>query len=167
MLRNIVVVFAILLITSMPVFAAPGYVIIDTSKPEVTMYTSIPKSLTEADLDKIRAGVSAQAGASMETWEAFKNNFNLYVEARIKKNEYPELIIKDGFVAFFEKLEGVPLGLTWNGGIALTYNDYVHAKRTYQVYLKNPDSLARTSDRSRDPVHPANHLQVQLSNKSK
>ncbi|MBC3916090.1 hypothetical protein H8L32_01205 [Undibacterium sp. CY18W] len=167
MLRNIIVVFTIFLITSMPAKAAPGYVIIDVSKPDVTSYTSIPKSRTDADLDKLRGQVSAQAGVSMETWEAFKNNLHLLVEAKIKKNEYPELIIKEGLADFLEKFEGIPLGLTWNGGIALTYNDYIHAKRTYQQYLGKPDSVARVSERNRDPVHPANHLKVLGLNKSK
>lgn len=167
MLRNIIVVFTILLMTAMPVIAAPGYVIIDASKPNVTVYTSVPKSLTSADLDKIRAEVSAQAGVSIEAWEAFKNNVNLHVEAKIKKNEYPELILKEGLLAFIEKFEGIPLGLTWNGGIAFTYNDYIHAKRTYQAYLEKPDSVARISDRNRDPVHPGNHLEVQVSSKLK
>jgi len=164
MLRNIVVVFTILLITSMPVFAAPGYVIIDASKPNVTVYTSIPKSLSEVELNKVRAALSPQTGVSMEAWEVFKKNLNLYVEARIKKNDYPELRIKDGMMAFLEKYEGMPLGLAWNGGIAFTYNDYVYTRKTYQSYLEKPDSVTRISDRARDPVHPANHFGPLLSN---
>ncbi|MFZ6744538.1 hypothetical protein ACO0LC_15040 [Undibacterium sp. JH2W] len=164
MLKHILVSLAIMLMTFMSVIAAPGYVIIDASKPHVTVYTSIPKSLPDADIDKVRAQVSAQAGASMETWDAFKNNLNLHVEARIQKNDYPELSIKEGVMAFLEKYEGIPLGLAWNGGIAFTYNDYVYTQKTYQTYLKKPDSVTRTSDRRRDPVHPVNHFGALMSN---
>lgn len=164
MFRNIVIIFTILLITSMPVIAAPGYVIIDARKPNVTVYTSIPKSLSEAELDKVRAAVSPQTGVRMEAWDTFKNNLNLYVEARIRKNDYPELSTKEGLMAFLEKYEGMPLGLAWNGGIAFTYNDYAYTQKTYQTYLEKPDSVTRLSDRKRDPVHPANHFGPLLSN---
>ncbi|MFZ6678600.1 hypothetical protein [Undibacterium sp. Tian12W] len=164
MLKHILVSLAILLFTSMPVAAAPGYVIIDARKPNVTVYTSIPKSLSEAELDKVRAAVRPQAGVSMEAWDTFKNNLNLYVEARIQKNDYPELRTKEGLMAFLEKYEGMPLGLAWNGGIAFTYNDYAYTQKTYQTYLERPDSVTRISDRKRDPVHPANHFGPLLSN---
>ena len=162
MSKHVVVGFVIIMMTSAPVLAEPAYVIIDASKPHVTVYSSVKQALPGADFAKIKAAINSQTGASMETWESFKNNLSQHVSARIRKNDYPELPTREGLLAFLDKYDGVPIGLTWNGGIAFTYNDYMHTKRTYRAYLEEPDTVLRPSERKYDPTHPGNHFDALL-----
>jgi len=89
-----------------------------------------------------------------------KINVDKYVRGRIAKDDYPGSGVVSGIVALLDKYPGGPIGLTWNGGVAITYNDYQHAKKTYQKYLADPSEYerTRTHDPRLDPVNPRGHL---------
>ncbi|GAB2506743.1 hypothetical protein [Lysobacter humi (ex Lee et al. 2017)] len=43
------------------------------------------------------------------------------------------------------EMPGVPLGLTWDDGIAVTAGDYRHAERRLAAYLRDPQAYARNN----------------------
>lgn len=47
-----------------------------------------------------------------------------------------------------------PVGLTWNGGIAVTAGDYENSKKAYQEYLSNPDGYERTREKLDPSANP-------------
>jgi hypothetical protein len=142
--------------------AEPGYVIVDASDGYATTYVSLPKSLPQEKLNELKSKVTVRQGSYIEAWSSFIADLQRHVKANIKKDEYADVKTAEGLVAFLEKFEGTPIGLTWNGGLALTYNDYMFAQRTYQRYAANPAFVARPPDRRADPVHPSNHTEPLL-----
>jgi hypothetical protein len=80
-----------------------------------------------------------------------------HLRAYIKLDDYGDVDTIGGLTALLDRAPGVPFGLTWSGGIAYTYSDYQHAKRTHAAYLTDPASHKRR-ERAADPVHPLNHL---------
>lgn len=140
----------------------PGYVIVDASEKHATTYISLPKAIPQDKLQEIRGKIAAVPGAYLETWAAFNADLQRHVLRNIRKNEYPEVETAEELVALLGKLEGASIGLTWNGGFALTYNDYMHAQRTYARFAKDPAFVARPADRRADPVNPGNHTEPLL-----
>lgn len=96
----------------------------------------------------------------MLTWEQFLESVNEYARSVILRNDYPSVSVVDGVVCLVasKKGSGAPWGLTWNGGIALTFNDYQHVRRTYKSYKANPAGYRPIRDPKRDPVNPGGHL---------
>lgn len=142
--------------------AEPGYVIIDPADRFATTYVSLPKSVSQEELRELMFRMAPRAGAYFEEWDSFVADLQKHVAANIQKNEYPDVKTVEGLVALLQKFEGTLFGLTWNGGLAVTYNDYMHAQRTHGRYLSEPTFRARPKDRKRDPVHPGNHLEPLL-----
>jgi hypothetical protein len=133
------------------------FVLIDRTEEAYTVYAGIPKNT----LGDITARLSnAPHGIALTTWEAFTQESDKYVKAQIVQDEYPESRTMAGVVELVRKFPGTPIGLTWNGGIAITSNDYQHAKRLYGQYKTDPASYERTRHRDprADPINPTRHL---------
>lgn len=132
-------------------------VLIDGTEASYTVYAGIPKDKVDAVKVKLR---DAPPGARLVAWDDFVRGRDKYVTARIVKNEYPGSRAEEGVVALIRKYPGTPIGLAWNGGIAITYNDYQHARRTYEQYKEDPALYEKTRNRDprADPVNPAAHL---------
>jgi hypothetical protein len=94
------------------------------------------------------------------SWGKFTSDTDNFVKAHIKKNDYESIQVVKGMVGVIEKYCLTPFGLTWNGGVAITYNDHQHAKMMHQRYLADPAEYDRTRNRdpSLDPVNPNNHF---------
>lgn len=151
-----------LLFSTAAVAAELGQVVIDPADPYVTIYVALPKGMPEGEIQRITAKLSERKGAYIVDWSSFVANLEKHVNGRILKNEYQQYRIADGFVALLQKIPLTPIGLTWNGGVAITFNDYRHAQAMYQRYLKDPTVATRPADRRADPVHPANHIEPLL-----
>ena len=82
----------------------------------------------------------------------------------VRRNDYPEVDLAAAMPQVLLRYEGTPIGITWNGGLAITGNDYRHAAKTFTAYNADPasDAARKVSDRRRDPVHPSNHLDALL-----
>jgi hypothetical protein len=138
----------------------PEYVIIDKQEPAYTIFVGIPKGFPKGEFEKIKSQASEIKEVEIVSWEKFTSDTDNYVKAHIKKNDYEDIQIVRGMVELIETYCRTPIGLTWNAGVAITYNDYQHAKSTYQRYLINPGEYERTRNRDPrlDPVNPNNHF---------
>jgi len=133
-------------------------VVVDRTKAAYTIYAVMPKD----KLDALKAKLANRPSQKvvLVSWKTFIQNTDKYVKTRIIKNEYPESKAAAGVVELIRKYKGSPFGLTWNGGIAITYNDYRHARRIYKKYKANPAEYDRTRNRNprADPINPKWHL---------
>ena len=140
--------------------SASQFVVIDQSEPAFIVFTGIPKNIDKKKLKEIKSKVSKRKELRMLTWEQFLVSVNKYARSVIIKNDYPNIRVVDGLVCLVASKNGsgAPWGLTWNSGIALTFNDYQHARRTYKLYKTNPASYKPIRDPRRDPINPRGHL---------
>jgi hypothetical protein len=132
-------------------------VLIERTEVGYTVYAFLTKDM----LGKIKAELSnAAKGIDLIAWETFVEKGDKYIKSQIVKDEYPESGKVAGIVELLRKFPGTPIGLTWNGGIAITRIDYEHAKRTYEQYKTDPVSYERNRNRDprADPVNPKGHL---------
>ena len=140
--------------------SASQFVVIDQSEPAFIVFTGIPKDTNKEKLNKIKQLVSSQGKLTMLTWEQFLESVNGYARSVILRNDYPNTRAVNGIVCLVASKQGTgaPWGLTWNGGIALTFNDYQHARRSYESYKSNPAAYKPIQDPRRDPVYPGGHM---------
>jgi hypothetical protein len=140
--------------------SASKYVVIDHSEPAFIVFTGIPKRLEKKKVEEIRQHVATRNTAAMLTWQQFLQRVDEYARSVVLRNDYPKVNVVDGIVCLVasEKGAGAPWGLTWNGGIALTFNDYQHARKSYKAYKEDPASYKPIRDPRRDPVNPRGHL---------
>ena len=136
------------------------FVVVDQGEMAFTVFRGISKNMGKDKFESIKQIVSSQETLIMLTWKQFLKSVNKYARSVILINDYPNIRIVDGLVCLVasKKGTGAPWGLTWNGGIALTFNDYQHARRTYDSYKANPASYKPLRDLRRDPVNPGGHL---------
>ena len=135
--------------------AASDIVLIDMSDPAYTVYAGLPAENAE----NVRAKIANQP-AKLVTFKELADDRGALIGAQIKIDDYPNSRAVDGIVELVKKYPGTPFGITWNGGIAFTRNDYTFAKRQYAAYNKNPEEYrqAQKPDSATDPVYPPNHL---------
>ena len=140
--------------------SASNFVVVNQGENAFTVFTGIPKNIDKDELDRIKQKVSSRDTLIMLTWEQFLESVDEYARSVILINDYSSIRIVDGIVCLVasKRGTGAPWGLTWNGGIALTRNDYNHARRTYELFKVNPASYKPIRDPRRDPVHPSGHL---------
>lgn len=133
------------------------FVLIDETESAYIVYAGIGKD----KIGEIREKLSnAPQEVHIVSLETFMQNSEKYIKAHIVKDEYPESRAVEGVVELIRKFPGTPFGITWNGGIAITHNDYQYAKRIYEQYKADPKSyeLTRNRDLRVDPIHPKGHL---------
>lgn len=135
-----------------------SFVLVDQNDPAYIVFAGIPKDTDERKLEEIRSKISGHEKVSMVSWDQFTASVDRYVQSAVLINDYPNFQIVNGLICLLERTPGTPWGLTWNGGIALTRNDYEHAKRQYNSYKANPDEYKAISDPRMDPVNPGGHL---------
>ncbi len=142
-------------IGAFPAVAASDIVLIDQSDPAYTVYAGLPAER----MDDLRAKIANQP-AKLVTFKEFSDNRAELIAAQVKLDEYPNSRTVDGIVELVKKYPGTPFGITWNGGIAFTRNDYAFAKNRFAAYSKDQEEYRRTrkTDSAADPVYPPNHL---------
>jgi hypothetical protein len=140
----------------------PDFTVIDRQEPAYTIFIGISKD----KLVEIQAQIANLQNVEIVSWEKFQQNPEHYIKARIVKNEYAESRVVAGIIALLKTFVGTPIGLTWNGGVAITYNDYQYAQKIHQQYQANPDEYERTRNRDpkADPLNPGTQFQGLLGN---
>jgi hypothetical protein len=138
--------------------ATTHLLLIDAQEPSYTVYYKIPIK----DLEKVKGEGKGKDPAlfriiAYEHYIKSRERADHYTKPYIKINDYPEVDTIKGLSELLDRYPDTPFGLTWNGGIAYTYNDYQHVKRTYEAYVAAPSSHQRRERRA-DPVHPLNHI---------
>jgi hypothetical protein len=150
-------VWGLFLLASLPAWTADhALVVVDTSEKAYTVFMAI----SAKDLDRVRSQTAGKQGVAIIARSKLEQEKQGYITSRILRDEYPGSGAADGILALLAKYPGTPFGLTWNGGLALTYNDYQHAKKLYEAYLKDPAEYKRTGTPHPrvDPINPKGHL---------
>lgn len=137
---------------------AASFVVIERYGAAYTVFYGIPKDIDKNKFDDIRSKIVDKENVQMLSWEEFIANVDGLAGSIIKRNDYPDSRVVDGLICLVGKQPGAPWGLTWNGGIALTRNDYQHAELRYKTYEMDPDLYQPLQDPRTDPVNPGGHL---------
>ncbi len=144
-------------------FAAElSHVVIDTSNPATINFVGVPKAFPADKFQTLKDELAQSKGVHLISWHEFKSDLPKHVRQYIRRNDYPNFDVVSGLARLLERYEGTIFGLTWNGGLAITGNDYRHSELSYAAFLRDPASFT-VSERRLDPVHPANHLEPLLS----
>ncbi len=140
-----------------------GYNIFDyyvlINRHERFAYTVLA-GISKEKVDAAKIKIQDKKGLEIVRWDDFAQNLDKYVKSKIIKDDYPGSKVVEGIRDLLIKYPGTPVGLTWNGGIAITVKDYRHAETTYKEYQNNPAEyeLLKIQDPRLDPVNPKNHL---------
>lgn len=137
--------------------AEPGHVLVDAENPAYTVFLALPADLPKTDLMDLQLEAMQRRGIEVVAWKAFTQALDRQVRARILRDEYPEVDVAEGIAALLAAYPQTPVGLTWNGGIAITYGDYAHALETWRRHLADPGARMRPARIEDDPLHPMNH----------
>lgn len=65
------------------------------------------------------------------------------MQAWMKHQAYPDMDVLAQIAEFIAQMPGAPIGLTWDGGMAITANDYDAAEKRHAQYLADPERFAR------------------------
>ena len=142
----------------------PMLVIVDRSEPAYTVYVAVEEGTPAEELGRLRSQVAQSKDAELVTWTDFRTGKRKYIDSRILVDDYPDSKVTEGIIELLRRYKGTPFGLTWNGGIAVTFNDYQHAKRGYEAHPSDPREPGdgRVDDPSRDPNNPQAHFRALL-----
>ena len=135
--------------------ATSDIVLIDRSEQAYTVYAGLPAERAET----VQNAMAGKPG-EVVPFDRFADQAKQYVGERMMRNDYPGERAEEGIVALVRKYPGTPFGLTWNGGIAFTRNDYVAAKKAFEIFQAQGEYSKPPPDR--DPVAPMNHLRPLL-----
>jgi len=108
-------------------------VLIDRTNPAYVMYLHLPQEELFEILALLDEPESAQTVADLVGWQPFVAQYEQYTIVHTIRQDYPEVRVAEGLVALLEHYLGLPFGLTWNGGIALTSNDYAFTVASYEA----------------------------------
>ncbi len=137
-----------------------AFIIMDKSQPAYRVFTSVSKNSSNKQIAELEEFVNDNEFILKLETEDFYNNIEDHTFAGIVENQYQSEIISGNLQDFLEKNFNTPIGITWNGGISFTFNDYQEAEQKYQDYLDNPQEyLAKPLPSLKmDPHHPLNHF---------
>ncbi|UXI66230.1 hypothetical protein [Tahibacter amnicola] len=82
---------------------------------------------------------------------------NEEIRQRVKRDDYPEARLAERLPAWLKSNGGVPVGLCWNGGLAVTYGDYRTAERRLDEWQNDPGSARRPAPAA-DALNPMHSL---------
>jgi hypothetical protein len=134
-------------------------VIIDQTENAYTVFYGLPEWMDKKEIEEIKTKIKKEKVGIVIEWEQFRQNTDTYVDSRIIRNEYGDIPVARGIVELIEKYRLTPIGLTWNGGVAITRNDYEHARETYNKFMVDYYEYERMKkESSYDPVNPNWHL---------
>jgi hypothetical protein len=143
-----------------PDAVVPGLVLVDHSEPAFTVFTAVPERLSATEMQELEAQTEFHPGVQLLPWPVFAERRDQIFDAVIAQDDYPGSGVRAGLVELLERYHGTPFGLTWNGGIAFTFQDYQYAKKTHELYVADPSALGRSSAYmpDQDPLVPALHF---------
>ncbi len=139
-------------------------VMIDARQPAYTVLIGVPRE----NVEQIKKQPKEE-GLLVLSWKEFEADAETLITRGISKNEYPEIPLAKGIVALLKLYPAMPFGVTWNGGVAVTYADYKHAEKLYDLHQKSADEYEqkKPKDRASDPVHPENQFGALLGDEWK
>lgn len=135
--------------------AGSDMVLIDDMEKAYTVYAGLPLDRAEAAKSKLEG-----KPVDMVPFEQFVESQKKIIGDRVVRNDYQGGRTEEGIVALIKKYPGTPFGVTWNGGIAYTRNDYQAAKKAFESF-NTPEGFTKPEP-EKDPVAPINHLKPLL-----
>lgn len=93
-------------------------------------------------------------------WMDFREQAASRLSRLVLRNDYPDIDLRAALLELLVRFPGNPIGITWNGGIAITANDYREAETRLRRFREDPARYERERPRDRegDRLHPLNHL---------
>lgn len=134
-----------------------GFVLIDKLNPAYVVYYGIPANIDAETLADLETNASETDTLYLIPSADF---VGIDLASDIALNEYENEEVGAGILELIRQYPMTPFGLTWNGGVAFTYNDYLFAEGLYEQYQSEPDQYLVTNERDLrvDPTNPVNHL---------
>lgn len=133
-------------------------VAIDTHEAAYTVYYLFPHESQAQFLEKIRKSGLTPDKITIVSLTELAARADELIRKKVIQKDYPQFDPGDGFLKLIQAgFATAGLGLTWNGGIAVTYNDFQFAKKSYQKFKTGNWKLPAPAA---DPVYPAHHLQL-------
>ena len=137
------------------------HVLIITTDKGYTVYFGLTDQLDKSKFEEFKKKAAGKKNMQVIVFDAMVKSPDAYILKYIKENYYPNIDVAKGLSELIKRgFASDGLGLTWNGGIALTHNDFSYAQKTYGSYLVNPKDKNLRKARNLDPVHPQNHLRL-------
>jgi len=138
----------------------PELVIVDASERAYSVFTVAPLQLSNTELEALYARTELLDGVDVMTWTKFLEEREIIFDACVRQNDYPGSRAREGLPELLTRYAGIPFGMTWNGGIAFTFQDYQFAKRTYELFVADPGALEAGSGYvpEQDPLQPKLHF---------
>ena len=124
------------------------FVVIDTKDPAFTEFTPSPPNMSETLLRRIVAESAPPGKARVVPAGDLAAAVREEAGRVIQRDDYPGTSVVAGVICLMRRAPG-PWGITWNGGIALTRNDYAFARRSYET---------KAAPAGTTPVDPRVHL---------
>lgn len=139
-------------------------VMIDARQPAYTVLIGIPRENVEQVKKQPK-----EDGVTLMSWKAFETDAETLIVKGIVKNDYPDIPLVKGISALLKLYPAMPFGVTWNGGVAVTYNDYKHAEKMYDLHQKSADEYEqkKPKDLASEPIHPENQFGALLGDEWK
>jgi hypothetical protein len=162
-LRQLLVSTLLALLLPLGALAEPASVLVDPSQGFATVYVALPADLPAEAMQEVQDFLRAHEGAYLEPWKSFVADLPRHVTSHIRKNDYPEVDAAESLVLLLRNFELEEIGLTWNGGVAITLKAFAFAARTYEAYQNDDRFVARPRNNFIDPVHPWNQTRPLLN----
>jgi hypothetical protein len=140
-----------------PVAAKDLVVAVDPSNPAYTVLIAIPAD-RQATIDPSHPAAKTLAFVPLET---FVKDPKRHLSKRVLVASYSTPRFYERLGQLVAKYPGTPIGLAFNGGIAITRNDYTHAERMHawsQDQKKYREIQGLPENIPKDPIHPEAHF---------
>lgn len=162
-----IVAAALLVIIAGPrvVWAAdPIEVFIDGRDPAYLIVQGVAADTPDAAVQEM-LGYATLDGVSLVGWDIFRQDAAALIAPHIVKEDYPGVSIVPSVVALIKTYPGRPFAITWNGGLAVSFQDYQHAADTHKAFLEDADAYERNRLQTLqvDPLNPQNQLAALLN----
>ena len=105
------------------------YVVIDTKEPAFTVFRPAPK-VSEILLHRLVAEQGAGGTLRVVPWADLPAAVRAEAPKVVRRDDFPGEPTLPGLLCLLRKAPG-SWGLTWNGGLAITRNDYDYARRSF------------------------------------
>ena len=124
------------------------FVVVEAKDPAFTVFTPSPLNMSETLLRRIVAESAEPGKARVILRDELEAVAQDEAGRVIVRMDYPGTRYGSAIACLMRKAPG-PWGITWNGGIALTRNDYDYARKTHET---------RTPPDHQAPTAPVAHL---------
>jgi len=143
--------------------ADPVEVFIDARDPAFVILQGVAEDAPDLARREME-GYATLNGVSLVPWDAFRANAQALLAPYILRNDYPGQPTILGTVALVKAYPGRPFAVTWNGGLAVSFQDYQYAVESRRAFLDDAEAYERrrASPPADDPIDPARHLAALL-----